>query len=87
MRVELSDDIRRYIESELAAGHYRTPAELIRNLIHRQKKQDAGDRRLWKKQRRALHMLLDKMATLPTPGRDHGLSNRDHDRILYGGKE
>jgi Arc/MetJ-type ribon-helix-helix transcriptional regulator len=86
MRVELPQDIRRYIEAQLAAGRYRTPADVIGDLVRRQKEQDAGERRLWKRQRRALVALLGKMATVPAPSRDDGLSNRDHDRILYGGK-
>jgi hypothetical protein len=84
--VKLPDDVRRHIEPQLAAGHHRTPAELIGELVRRRKEQNTGDRRLWKRQRRALATLLDKTATLPSSTRDDDLTNRDHDRILYGGK-
>jgi Arc/MetJ-type ribon-helix-helix transcriptional regulator len=86
MKVDISQDVGRYIEAQLATGRYQTPAEVIADLVRRQKEQDASEHRLWKRQRRALVTLLGKMATLPAPTRDDGLSNRDHDRILYGGQ-
>ena len=84
MKVELSEESRRYVAAQLAAGRYRTPTELIADLVRRQKEQDAAARRLWKRQRRALEALLGQMAALPEPAREDGRSNRDHDQVLYG---
>jgi putative addiction module CopG family antidote len=86
MEIQLSEETRRYIEDQLATGRYRTPAELIADLVRRQKEQDAGERWLWDRQRQALRSLLDELAELPAALPNDGLTNRDHDRILYGGE-
>lgn len=85
MEIPLSEDIRRYIETQLAAGRYRTPAELIADLVRQQKDQEASECRLWERQRRALRGLLHELADLHATA-DDGFTNRDHDRILYGGE-
>lgn len=86
MEIPLSDETRRYIETQLADGRYRTPAELIADLVQRKKEQDADEHRLWERQRQTLRGLLDELAVLPPTLPDDGLTNRDHDRILYGGE-
>jgi predicted DNA-binding antitoxin AbrB/MazE fold protein len=41
---------------------------------------------LWENQRRELKVLLGKLASVVTSNPADGLTNRDHDRILYGEK-
>jgi hypothetical protein len=86
MDIHLSEEARRYIEAQLAAGRYRTPGELIADLVRRQQPQDADECRLWERQKQALRGLLDELAQLPPAALSDGLTNRDHDRILYGGE-
>jgi Arc/MetJ-type ribon-helix-helix transcriptional regulator len=86
MKIELSEPVSRYIEAQLAAGRYRTPAELIADLVRQQEEREAGELRLWERQRRALLGLLGELSALPASLPDDGLTNRDHDRILYGGE-
>lgn len=85
MEISLSEEVCRYIEAQLAAGRYRTPAELIAELVRQQQAQETGDCRLWERQKQALRGLLDELAQLPSVPPADSLTNRDHDRILYGG--
>jgi Arc/MetJ-type ribon-helix-helix transcriptional regulator len=86
MKIELSEPARRYIEAQLAAGRYRTPVELVAELLRQQEERERSEQRLWERQRRALRSLLGDWPARPAALPDDGLSNRDHDRILYGGE-
>jgi predicted DNA-binding antitoxin AbrB/MazE fold protein len=46
--------------------------------------QETQEAVIWENQRGELKVLLQKLAYIPTSGPADGLSNRDHDRILYG---
>jgi putative addiction module CopG family antidote len=85
MKIELSEHVSRYIEDQLAAGRYRTPAEVIADLVRQQEERDSSEQRLWESQRQALLGLLGELSALPSSLPDDGLTNRDHDRTLYGG--
>jgi Arc/MetJ-type ribon-helix-helix transcriptional regulator len=86
MKIELSEQVYRYIQAQLVAGRYRTPEELIADLVRQQEERDAGERQLWDCQRQALIGLLGESSILPSSLPDDGLTNREHDRILYGGE-
>jgi hypothetical protein len=86
MDIPITEEVRRYIEDQLAAGRYRTPGELIADLVRQQQAHDASECHLWARQKQALCCLLDELAQLPPASPTDGLTNRDHDRILYGGE-
>jgi hypothetical protein len=46
--------------------------------------QETQEATIWQNQRGELKVLLQKLAYIATSGPADGLSNRDHDRILYG---
>ncbi len=86
MKIDLPEKARRYIEAQIAAGRYRTPADLIGDLVRQKEQQDADERRLWERQRQALLGLLSDLSALPTTHPGDGFTNRDHDCILYSGE-
>jgi Arc/MetJ-type ribon-helix-helix transcriptional regulator len=83
MEVSISEEATRFIQAQLAAGRYRTPAELIDDLVRLRQGQEAEERGLAERQRGALLGLLDELKALPVAGVEDDLTNRDHDRILY----
>jgi Arc/MetJ-type ribon-helix-helix transcriptional regulator len=86
MDIHLSKEAARYIKAQLDAGRYRTPDELVADLLRQQEEREDSERRLWERQRQALLGLRDELSALPSSLPDDGLTNRDHDRILYGGE-
>jgi Arc/MetJ-type ribon-helix-helix transcriptional regulator len=84
MELSLSESARRYLEEQVAVGRYRTPAEVVEDLVSRQRTQEDAERREAERRHDALLALLDEMKTMPLEGSDDGFSNRDHDRLLYG---
>jgi len=81
MKIELPEEIKSYIEAELAAGPYKTPAELIAALVLRNQAKNVNEHRLWERQHQSIDRLL---AELPDTSAADGLTGRDHDRIIYG---
>jgi Arc/MetJ-type ribon-helix-helix transcriptional regulator len=85
MQITISEEAGRYIEAQLAAGRYRTANELIEDLVRLRQGREAEECGLAERQRHALLNLLDEMRAWPAAPVEDGLTNRDHDRILYGG--
>jgi hypothetical protein len=65
-----------------------TPREklaLIERLAHSLQEPATEDQVIADQQRQALQRLQQALTSLPVHNPDDGLSNRDHDRLLYGG--
>lgn len=90
MTIHLSEDRERRIRSLMRGGGFASEAEVIdeglRLIEERQQElgaQTAATDRTHR-QRENLKQLCEKLDALPTTAIADGLSNRDHDLILYG---
>jgi Arc/MetJ-type ribon-helix-helix transcriptional regulator len=87
MDIQLSPDAQRFIEAQLQLGKYRSVAEVIDALVEEKTASTsavANLEALTAKQRQRLLDLVEECEALALAPPLDGLTNRDHDRILYG---
>jgi Arc/MetJ-type ribon-helix-helix transcriptional regulator len=92
MTIHLPQELERYIHDQVLRGEFASPdeavTEAVRLLQQRAPDQshvarEGADRA--KRQREELDRLFRRLDSVPVaPASNDGLSNRDHDRILYG---
>lgn len=85
MTIHLSSDNEQLILSLLSEGRFASSDELIEEALRlvRQRCQDAESVPDSSRRLENLNQLCDKLDALPVASFADGLTNRDHDRILY----
>ncbi|MGL4511710.1 MAG: hypothetical protein ACRCT8_01355 [Lacipirellulaceae bacterium] len=87
MRVELSPQAQQVAQSLVDTGAYASIDEAVNALVQQaspgQARGATDDPEVARRQYEAHLQLMEKVAKLTDPRLDDGLSNRDHDAILY----
>lgn len=91
MSIELSEHARKVIQQLVAQGKYASAEEAVNALITRSVPRSYFDERsneeIAAAQKKAAQQLLEELKGMPVDPGAAEFSGRDHDRILYGGKD
>ena len=92
MTIHLSDDRKRFIDDQVRLGRYASATEAIEEairLLERNEPSDPASEGIVdrsSRRRENLERLFETLDAMPTADPADGLTNRDHDQILYESK-
>jgi putative addiction module CopG family antidote len=83
MTIHLSKELEQFVHDAVRAGLYAREDDVIRDALIRLKQAMPEGTQTPGHQREALDRLCQKLDAMPAATHGDGLTNRDHDRILY----